>query len=116
MDRSVSGTPWKRFRAEPDSPGPSHQSDFVIFEGDRAPDKEVCNDPDEREKEHAQDEPAQSKSKNAASHQLRPEIVRQRQSQERHRKCSGAGSGKPELAAHQALEESVAMQIVPGSW
>jgi hypothetical protein len=45
-------------------------------------------------------------------HEIRREVIEQRQPEQEQEKCRGAGDGKAELTLHQALEEFLAVNEI----
>ena len=85
---------------------------FGLFEGHGAGDEDAGDDPDEGEKEHAEDEPGQGESADPLCHDVRDKIVRQGQAEEKDEKGGGAGDGEAQLAAHEVVQKLLAVNEI----
>ena len=80
---------------------------FGVLERDRALDKDEGDDPHEGEEEHAEDQPSQREAEDPLRHELRLEVVQQREGDQRDGEAEGAGDGQLELVTHKPGQEGV---------
>lgn len=84
---------------------------LLLLKGGVSADKNPCENPYEREKENAEDEPREREATDAHRHEFWGEIVCKRHREKKHAKNRSDRKRKPQLTTHQAPEKFFAVDI-----
>ena len=74
-------------------------------------DEGPSDNPDQGKEHNAEQEPRERETEHARRHQFGQKIIYQWQAEQRDEESSGTSNGQPELAAHQRVKKSLAVDV-----